>query len=345
MDDSLTVAPAGQGAPQSSSFSPPAWLANAHVQSIVPSLKVFRGPMLAKRARKVIEQAEDHILDCGDGVRLLGHYTAQPQDNKSASARHMVVLMHGWEGDAESPYVLSLASCLYERGCDIFRLNFRDHGPTHHLNQDIFHSCRLPEMLGAIHRIQQTFPEHRLSVAGFSLGGNFAMRIAANAPAAGIRLERAAAVCPVLCPHSTMEVLENGWSLYQQYFVTKWKRSLRIKQTLFPHLLDFGEIFAQRSIRDMTRVMVKAYSEFTDLDEYLDGYSIVGNVLAALEVPVHVFIALDDPIIPAHDLKSLPRTPFLQINAAANGGHCGFMDRLGGESWADRQLAQILTRT
>lgn len=339
MNETIT-APLAPAEPAADGFAPPAWLSNPHLQSILPSLKVRR-PILVRRARKMLACSTDLILDCGAGVRLLGHYSSQQAAGRPA-ARDLVILLHGWEGNADSHYVLSLGSYLFERGCDIFRLNFRDHGPSHHLNEEIFHSCRLDEVVGAARWIQQQHPEPRLSIAGFSLGGNFALRVAARAPAAGIRLERAVAVCPVLRPHSTMEVLENGPFIYQQYFLNKWKRSLRIKQGLFPKRYDFGSILAQRSIRAMTRIMVERYSDFADLDAYLNGYSIVGDALARLEVSGHLLVALDDPIIPAGDLKDLARTPHLHINAVANGGHCGFMDRIGGESWADRQVAQLM---
>lgn len=321
-------------------FSPPPWLANPHVQSIVPSLRVRR-PVLAWRARRLIASAREHILDCGDGVRLLGHHSSQQRAGRPA-AKDLIVLLHGWEGSTDSLYVMSLGSYLFEHGCDVFRLNFRDHGPSHHLNQDIFHSCRLPEVVGAVRRIQQLFPEQRLSVGGFSLGGNFSLRVAGAAPGAGIRLERAVAICPVLRPHSTMDVLENGWAVYQQYFIAKWKNSLRIKQRLFPKAYDFTHILAQRSLRAMTEILVERYSEFPSLDAYLNGYAVVGDALAGLEVPSHILFALDDPIIPAKDLKDLARSPYLHVNAVARGGHCGFMDRLYGESWADRQVARIM---
>lgn len=348
MNDTITATLATRAAPAADTFSPPAWLANPHLQSILPSLKLRR-PLVVRRARGLLACAEEQILDCGAGVRLLGHYSRQNDGQgdaqraaEPAPAKDLVVLLHGWEGSADSLYVLSLGGHLFERGCDVFRLNFRDHGPSHHLNQDVFHSCRLDEVLGAVRCIQQQHPQQRLTLAGFSLGGNFALRVAARAPAMGIRLERAVAICPVLRPHSTMDRLENGPLVYQQYFIGQWKRSLRLKQQLFPKVYDFKSILAQRSIRTMTQILVERYSDFADLDAYLNGYAIVGDALASLEVPGHVLVALDDPIIPARDLQDLARTPHLHINAIPNGGHCGFMDRLSGASWADRQVARLM---
>jgi predicted alpha/beta-fold hydrolase len=321
-------------------FAPPRWLTNGHLQSILPSLKLRR-PLLMRRARELLAYAQTQIVDCGDGVRLLGHYSSQVAAGRAPS-RDVALLLHGWEGSADSLYVLSLGSHLFASGCDVFRLNFRDHGPSHHLNEDIFHSCRLDEVVGAVRSIQEGLPDRQISIAGFSLGGNFALRVAARAPQAGIHLQRAVAISPVLRPHSTMEALENGWFVYHKYFMGKWKRSLRLKQRLFPHRFDFKSVLAARTLRTMTELLLESYSEFTDLDAYLNGYSIVGNVLADLRVPAHILFSLDDPIIPASDLQYLPEHPMLAITKIPNGGHCGFMDSFNGPSWADRKVASLL---
>jgi uncharacterized protein len=321
-------------------FAPPGWLSNPHLQSILPSLKIRR-PLLARRARQMLACADTQIVDCGDGVRLLGHYSSQTAAGR-APARDLAILLHGWEGSADSLYVLSLGSHLFSLGCDVFRLNLRDHGASHHLNEDLFHSCRLDEVLGAVQNIQRTLPGRRVTIAGFSLGGNFALRVAASAPSRGIQLERAIGICPVLRPHSTMDVIEDGWFVYRQYFIAKWKRSLRLKQRYFPQRYDFSSIFAQRSLKAMTQIMVERYSDFPDLDAYLNGYSIVGDALAQLEVPSHLLLSLDDPIIPAHDLQHLAQSPHLEVTTIPHGGHCGFMDSFNRESWADRQVARSM---
>lgn len=324
-----------------SSFAPtPRWLSNPHIQSILPSLKL-RKPWLKHRARRLLAASVDHILDCGDGVRLLAHYSSQQAAGRMP-AKELVILLHGWEGSADSLYVLSLGSHLFDLGCDVFRVNFRDHGPSHHLNEDIFHSCRLDEVVGAVRRIQTMFPNAKITLAGFSLGGNFALRVAAASAQAGIRLERAVAVCPVLRPHSAMDILERGPFVYRHYFMGKWKRSLRMKQTLFPQRFDFGPLLSQRSLKAMTEILVARFSEFADVDAYLNGYAIVGDALANLTVPCHIVCAMDDPIIPSRDLQDLARNPNLHINAVAHGGHCGFMDRWTGPSWADRQIGKLM---
>src|SRR4030095_17266396 len=87
------------------SFAPPGWLVNAHLQSIVPSLRLRR-PLVARRARQLLACAETQIVDCGDGVRLLGHYSSQVAVGRPP-ARDLAVLVDGWGGIGAVVYVVS----------------------------------------------------------------------------------------------------------------------------------------------------------------------------------------------------------------------------------------------
>ena len=128
-----------------SHFEPPVFLRGRHLQSILagwPPRKV----LVRRQAKEFLETSTDVIVDCGEGVRLLGHRTRAA----NSGCRSLVVLIHGWEGSAETVYILSVASRLWREGYDVFRLNLRDHGDSHHLNKKLFHSCRLREAIGAI---------------------------------------------------------------------------------------------------------------------------------------------------------------------------------------------------
>jgi predicted alpha/beta-fold hydrolase len=319
-----------------SGFRPPGWLANRHLQSILPSLP-FRRAAVERRAAGVIAASAPLVLDCGEGVRLMGRFAEPP-----GGAKRLAVLLHGWEGSSESLYVLSLAQLLFARGHAVLRLNLRDHGGTHALNRELFHSCRLPEVVGAVARLQSLYPAHRLSLAGFSLGGNFCLRVGAKAREAGIRIARIVAVCPVLDPAATLDALERGPAMYHRYFMHKWRRSLALKQAAWPGEYDFGALIADPSLRSMTERMVLKYTDYPDLASYLAGYALTGGVLEALEAPSSLVLSGDDPMIHARDLERIARPAALEVVVTARGGHCGFMDALGGPSWVDRWIADAL---
>jgi len=318
-------------------FAPQGPISNRHLQSMLPS-SVFRRRLLRRRAASLIAASEVLLLDCGDGVRLHSWY-APAAATPGGSSRGIVVLIHGWEGTGDSSYLLSAALRLQQEGWGVVRLHLRDHGPSHHLNRELFHSNRLPEVVGAVGRIAALFPDQPLCLGGFSLGGNFALRVAARAPEAGIPLARAMAVCPVLDPASTLDAMEKAW-LYERHFMAKWRRSLEIKAGFFPELYDFDHLRRFRGLRDMTDYFVRDFSEYPDLQSYLAGYAIVGEALAGLEIPALLVAARDDPVIPAKDLSRLATPTALKVIATRRGGHCGFLPSLAGSSWVDEEMAR-----
>jgi predicted alpha/beta-fold hydrolase len=321
-------------------FRPVAWLANPHVQSILSSLPLRR-PAVERRCRQLLAASVPEVIDCGEGVRLLAK-RATPERLGRAPATRLAVLLHGWEGSADSLYVLSLGQHLLDRGFEFVRLNLRDHGESHHLNQEIFHSCRIAEVVGAVQRLQAMNPGQALSLVGFSLGGNIWLRVGARAGAARLRIEHIVAISPVLDPEHTLHRLELGWALYRRYFIRKWRRSLRKKQAAWTHVYDLSRALELESLTEMTEHLVCTYGGYASLTEYLHGYAIVGEALSSLAVPTRIIAAADDPIIPAVDLARLARPAKLEITFTALGGHCGYFEGGHGSTWLEREVLATL---
>ena len=322
-------------------FRPAWWLRSPHLQSMLASSSLRRA-LRGKRSRRLERDAEWVTLDCGGGVRLTGCRTAQ---NVRAKSRGLAVLFHGWEGSTRSTYVLQNGARLLEEGWDVFRLNFRDHGDTHALNPGIFHSCRIDEVVGALRAVQRLYSARPLALVGFSLGGNFALRVALRAPDAGLDLARVIAVCPVLDPHAGLFQLEHAPRMYHDYFMWKWQRSLKAKQRAFPGAELFTRADLGGTLRTLTEALVLKHTDFGSLDNYLDGYSVAGDRLAGLRVPVSILAACDDPVCPASDLEGMTLPACAEVTLTARGGHCGFIRdrRLG--SWAEDYIAAKLAAT
>jgi hypothetical protein len=239
---------------------------------------------------------------------------------------------------------VSAGAALYDAGYAVFRLNFRDHGESFALNRELFHSCRIDEVVGALRTIVARHQAARTFVIGHSLGGNFALRAAARAPGAGIALTKVVAVCPVLRPHSTMRALEEGLWVYREYFLRRWRRSLLAKAECFPELYDFGDLRRFPTLTATTEFFVTQYAGFADLDSYLRGYAITGDALAGLTVPARLIAAADDPVIPIEDLRDVAVTPALDVEVFPRGGHCAFLEDYGLRSWLDRAVLAELER-
>ena len=316
-------------------FAPDGIFANPHLQSVLPSSPVRR-VLLRRRAAPLAAASSTLLLDCGEGVRLHAWHAPHP----GGAPRGLAVLLHGWEGAGDSSYLLSAATRLHGEGWEVIRLHLRDHGPSHHLNPEMFHSNRIREVVAALARIAELFPSRPLCLGGFSLGGNFCLRVAARANEAGIPLARVMAVCPVLDPASTLAAMEQGRRFYERYFMAKWRRSLSTKQRLFPERYDFGDLGRFAGIREMTEFFVVGFTEYPDLESYLAGYAITGPVLATVTAPTLLIAAADDPVIPARDLARVARPEGLTIIETSRGGHCGFLPSMLGDSWIDGQMAR-----
>jgi uncharacterized protein len=320
-------------------FTPPWWLRNPHVQSIVPSLPLRR-VLVQRRCAPLRQLSRPLILECGDDVRLLALHTPAQQPNPAGA----VLMLHGWEGDANAVYMLALARRLQRRGFEILRLNLRDHGGTQNLNQGLFHSCLLPEVIGAVRRAQAMFAGLPLHLAGFSLGGNFLLRVAADATGAQLDIASVVAISPVFEPRATLTAIETGPGIYHRYFMRKWTGSLLAKQQVWPQVYRFGDLGRFPGLREMTAFLVEQYTGYASLGEYLDGYSITGQRLASLEVPSTIITAADDPIVPVADLQHLATTASLRTVVTPHGGHCGFLTGTLGDTWAENVVVEQFTR-
>lgn len=319
----------------SAEFLPPRLLRNPHLQSVLAA-SALRRLLHRHRHREVEARSIEVLLDCGDGVRLQGFHAA----TRTRPPCGLVVVLHGWEGSAQSGYVLGVSQRLLQEGYDVFRLNFRDHGDTHHLNPELFSSNRIEEVVEAVALVQQQYAPPSFAVAGFSLGGNFALRVALRAQAAGIRLDHAAAVCPVISPEAGLSAIERAPWFYEHYFMLKWTGSLKRKQQLYPERYRFTPAEFRSGMRELTRILVERHTELGSLAAYLDSYSIAGDRLAPLQVPVSILTAADDPVIPVEDFHRLRLPAHARLQIARHGGHCGFFDGFGARSQASHWVAE-----
>lgn len=317
-------------------FTPHRLARNRHFQTIVASLY--------HRNNTTMQQAaQEMILDAGGGVRLQGYYSPQPKGR----SRGVVLLLHGWLGSVNASYVLTIGDYLYRQGYAIFRLNLRDHGDTHQLNPAPFRSDLLEEVFTATRQIAQLEIDQPLHLIGASLGGNFALRLAWRHSQNPLpNLKHTVAICPVLNPHQTTLQLDRGYWLYLAYFRRKWRRSLRQKQALFPHLYDFSAEIAASTCLEMTEIFVRNHSPYPDALTYFRRYTITPEMMAALRSPTTMLPTVDDPIVPIADFRPFAElksaTSQLQLRVQPYGGHVGFIDILPFRPWLGEAALTIL---
>jgi len=310
-------------------FRPPLSLRSGHVQSLLGSSGLRRRAVV-RRAEALQAAAEVWTLDGGDGIRLQGLYSPRA----GGDSKGLAVLLHGWEGNVTSNYMLGTGATLFAAGFDVFRLNFRDHGDTHHLNPGLFHSCRLDEVVHALRDLQDRLDARHWGLAGYSLGGNFSLRVGLKAREAGLDIGRIVAICPVIKPVHAMDAMERGIRFYEWYFERKWTRSLLAKKAAFPELYAAENWHEIKGLRRRTHHLATLHG-YSDADEYFEGYSVGDGRLAPLVVPATILTAADDPICPVADFHDLPDNPQLELLISRYGGHCSFLKNWSYDSAAE----------
>jgi uncharacterized protein len=327
----------GCSATMKDDFTPPIPFRNPHVQTILSSSR-----LRALGAAALREMSVPVIIEVAQGTRLLGYHSQQSHHRRTHG---LIALIHGWEGSSDSSYIISMANYLYQRGYDIFRLNLRDHGDSHHLNEGLFHGALTDETTMAVRKISQLAGERPFFLMGFSLGGNYALRVALRQRGDRIpNLRHIIAVSPALDPLKSTLAIDGTLALYRLYFLKKWKRSLQKKQSLYPHRYDFRTIMHHSTCMSLTEAIMPYYPEFTDYKSYFLKYTMLGDVFSSLSVPVTIIASQDDPVIPVRDFHELTPHPLLTLHLQRYGGHCGFFESFLLSCWHEKKTYEILQR-
>ena len=315
-------------------FKVPGYLRSAHLQTILNT----QGPR-KWRARRILQRLDSTAIElvARDGTRLLAELDYGVDSDHSA----LVVLLHGWEGSSRSSYLISITALLLAQGFDVLRVNLRDHGDSHHLNRELFNSTRSPEVASALQGFVDERDYHHLFLVGFSLGGSFVLRVAADA-GAELGVSACVAVCPPVDPAHAMDALNSGFFLYEKYFFRRWHESLRRKLDCFPELDYADDLACARSLDDLNRLFIPEHTIYERVDDYFAAYALVGERLSTLSSPTYLIAAQDDPIIPVADLERIAPNEHLHIEISQNGGHCGFIKDLTANSWIEGRILQIL---
>lgn len=307
-------------------FIPPLGLASGHLQTITSS--TLRKFVVQRRKSEVRRREVEKILTANDGTRLAVWLSEQDQPAP------LVIIIHGWLGTHNSGYSLSLANTLWAEGYHVARLNLRDHGGTAHLNEGMFHNGLIDEVVDVIGQLKQVHSE--VAVIGFSLGGNFALRIAKHLkiPALGI--------CPLMDPASSVAVIDRGSSVYKRYFMGKWLKAMAAKSLAFPDRYDFHQsgAFDLKTVHDMTAHFVDHYTDYETLQAYYDCYTLTGDYLDGVDATI--LAAHDDPVVPGAAFQRLPGS--VNVTLSTRGGHCAFVDSYGMTSYADKFAVDFCQR-
>ena len=287
-----------------------------------------------------LPQPSARLFDVAEGTQVLAH--CHWQDDRASSP--VLLALHGLEGSSSAHYMRGLAHKAWRAGFSVILLNQRNCGGTENLADGLYHSGLTSDANHVIDEIVREDRVERIVVAGYSLGGNLALKLAGDhGPDAPSHLLGVCAVSPVIELGECVRALERRQNVvYQWNFVRGLKARMRRKVTCHPGRFSLEPLGLIRTVRDFDEMYTAPHFGFLDATDYYYRASAM-RVIDRIRVPTLIITAEDDPFVPAEPFRD-PRVtgnPHLRVVVTRHGGHCGFLaEPINGDDgyWAEASI-------
>ena len=301
----------------SSTYSPPRWLHNGHLQTIIPSL--LRKVPNVDYIRERISTRDGDFLDL-DWLKN-GH-------------KRLVVISHGLEGDSQRPYVKGMAKAFSLAAWDVVAWNFR--GCSGEINQTLrfYHSGATEDLHAVTEYALSQSPYEQIAYVGFSLGGNLTLKyLGEQSNKLPSSLIGAVVFSVPLHLHSSSQKISHSsnW-IYSKRFLKNLKQKVKAKSKLMPEKLTLAHFENIRSLQDFDNFYTAPLHGFQNAIAYYEACSAI-YFLPGIETPTLIVNALNDPFLSeqCYPESAVKGHPCVHLEIPKEGGHCGFpkFDRQG----------------
>ena len=288
--------------------------------------------------------AQPRFFDVAPGTRVLAHCHWQPKPWQHPT----LVALHGLESSSGAHYMRGLSDKAYAAGFNAVRLNQRNCGSTEHLSDSLYHSGLTGDVIAVLRELTDVDGLRSFAVAGYSLGGNLALKLAGDFgahPASG--LCAVCAVSPTMDLAVCVDALEQRENaIYQWHFVRNLKRRMRRKVRALPGRWPLEALGRIRTIREFDAEYTAPHHGFLNAADYYHCASAM-RVIDQVTVPTLIITARNDPFVPARPFLSsaVARNPHVTVKLTEHGGHCGFVERPAADYdgyWAEREIVRFV---
>ena len=314
-----------------STFKPAWWLPGGHLQTLYATYLKHSPPLKL--------ETEAFELPDGDCTRGFWRLPRNPD-------RPLVILLPGLEGDAQSPYIRSLADRLGCLGYEILILPFRGTRSNPNRRRESYHAGWTADLDWVVECYARREPAGTLAVIGFSLGGNMLLRWLASASGAA-RVRQAIGVSIPFDLACVAHRMGHGAArFYQSVLVRELRRAARGQMARFGHpTLSPAQLRKLRTFLEFDGRYVAPLYGFRDAEDY---YKQTNSraILDQIRTPTLLLQSLDDPIIPGSCLpQDSEWSASTVVEWSPSGGHVGFISGrrpFSGHAWLDERILEAL---
>ena len=325
-------------------FEPHPLLRNAHAMTLAGLLprRIFGSHF------STLPQGETKRVRVDEETELL--VVMHRQLNRSDAP--LAVLVHGLSGSADSHYMRGLGAKLFARGFHVARMNVRNCGGSEALTPTLYCTAQSGDVYTAARGAREFFGAQRVYVCGWSMGGNMALKFAAElGDEAPDWLRSVAAVSPALDLEAAQVALDDVRSnkIYRRFFLKDMLKLLRRKEIRFPQRYQSRGLERIDTFLEWDEVVTAPHFGFANAQDFYQRAA-SRPILPRIRVPVCVVHAVDDPFVPFapwSDPRTRPAGGFTFFGPRF-GGHCGFIAASRAEDsdryWAEQRVAEFFAR-
>ena len=287
--------------------------------------------------------ATQRYFDVTADARVLAHCHWQP----NPQTRPTLIVLHGLEGSSEAHYMRGIAAKAWTRGFNVVRLNQRNCGGTEHLSAGLYHSGLTADPLFVLRELAATEGLTQIAIAGYSLGGNLALKIAGELGPDGPReLCAVAAVSPVIDLEACVRAIERRENrIYEWNFCRNLQARMRRKKKAWPDKWDIAGLWKIWSIRAFDERYTAPHHGFAGASDYYYRASAM-RVIDRVAIPALILTAEDDPFVPCAPFRhpKVTGNPHITTVITSHGGHCGFIGEPNGYDgyWAEQMIVNFI---
>jgi uncharacterized protein len=186
----------------------------------------------------------------------------------------------------------------------------------------------------------------RIAIAGYSLGGNLALKLAGElGTGAPPELKAVCGVSPVIELESCVRAIERRQNVvYQLNFVRNLRARMRRKARAFPGDWELAPLWRIWTIRAFDELYTAPHHGFAGASDYYHRASAM-RVIDRIAIPALILTAEDDPFVPVEPFRDprVAQNPNIRTIVTPHGGHCGFVSEPNGYDgyWAERLLVDF----
>lgn len=295
-----------------SEFKPPFWLANAHLQTILPK---FIAPDVPIYRRELVKDSLDESEVAYDFYDTNDIILSDDKYHKP-----LVVLFHGMEGSSDSHYARTLAYAAHRQGWHFVVAHFRSCGGVPVKGRVFYDAGDTKELEHALQYLARQYST--IYGVGVSLGGNALAKYMSEYNEKAICVAAVVASAPV-------DLLSS--SLAMERFVSRRIYTPYLLHPIIQKAIDNNlteeevkAIKATNLISEFDNIFTAPRHGYRSKNDYYNKASALPHLIHIAK-PTLVISAKDDPFLGAVATNGDVSNSVTLLNTQ-HGGHIGFLD-------------------